>query len=97
MLNKVNRSDTNYVRAVYEKSISCEADCQFTQAIKHCEEGLAIGPQVEMYQGKSRQEPVDMDFGHVEERKLEVMIPEGYKVSNLNDLKLTRLIRTTVN
>jgi len=52
--------------------------------------GMAIGPQVEMYQEKPRQEPVDMDFGHVEERKLEVVIPEGYKVSNLNDLKINQ-------
>lgn len=50
--------------------------------------GMAIGPQVEMYQDKPRQLPVDMGFGHVEERKLEVTIPAGYKIRNLNDLKI---------
>ncbi|SDE02530.1 protein of unknown function [Mucilaginibacter pineti] len=52
--------------------------------------GMAIGPQVEMYQQKTRQEPVDMDFGHVEERNLEVTIPEGYTIKNLSDLKINQ-------
>ncbi|MFC0518711.1 DUF3857 domain-containing protein [Mucilaginibacter angelicae] len=52
--------------------------------------GMAIGPQIEMYQEKPRQESVDTGFGHTEERKLEVTIPEGYKVSNLNDLKINQ-------
>ncbi len=50
--------------------------------------GMAIGPQVEMYQEKPRQEPVDIDFGHVEDRKIDFIIPDGYTVSNLNDLKM---------
>lgn len=52
--------------------------------------GLAIGQQVEMYQEKLRQEPVDMGFGHIEERKLEFIIPAGYTISNLNDLKISQ-------
>jgi hypothetical protein len=50
--------------------------------------GMAIGPQVEMYQEKPRQESVDMQFGHVEERKLDLVIPDGYAISNPNDLKI---------
>ncbi|WP_184549469.1 DUF3857 domain-containing protein [Mucilaginibacter sp. FT3.2] len=50
--------------------------------------GLAIGPQVEMYQDKPRQQPVDVGFGHVEERRLDVTIPDGYKIRNINDLKI---------
>ncbi len=50
--------------------------------------GLAIGPQVEMYQEKPRQEPVSVEFGHVEERKIDFAIPEGYTISNPNDLKI---------
>ena len=41
-----------------------------------------------MYQEKKRQEPVDVDYPHVEERKIELVIPKGYKISNLNDLKI---------
>ncbi|MDR3693514.1 DUF3857 domain-containing protein [Mucilaginibacter sp.] len=50
--------------------------------------GMAIGPQVEMYQEKPRQEPIDMDFAHVEERKIEFIIPKGYTISNPDDLKI---------
>lgn len=50
--------------------------------------GLAIGPQVEMYQEKPRQEPIDMDYAHVEERKIEFVIPKGYVISNPGDLKI---------
>lgn len=52
--------------------------------------GLAIGQQVEMYQEKPRQEAVDMGFGHIEERKLEFVIPAGYTISNLDDLKISQ-------
>ncbi|HVM87379.1 MAG TPA: DUF3857 domain-containing protein [Puia sp.] len=50
--------------------------------------GMAIGPQVEMYQEKQRQQPVNMEFGHVEERKLDLIIPDGYTVKNADDLKI---------
>ena len=45
LLEKVNRSDTNYVRSIYEKAISCEADSQYNNAIKYCKEGLALKEQ----------------------------------------------------
>ena len=47
LLNKVSRSDTNYVRSLYEKANDCEADSQYSQAIKYCEEGLALKEQRE--------------------------------------------------
>jgi len=46
-LNKVNRSDTNYVWSLYEKALTCEADSQYSQAIKYCQEGLALKEQRE--------------------------------------------------
>jgi len=46
-LNKVNRSDTNYVWSLYEKALNCEADSQYAQAVKYCEEGLALKEQRE--------------------------------------------------
>jgi len=55
--------------------------------------GLAIGPQVEMYQEKPRQAPVDIDFGHVEERKIDFVIPDGYTISNPNDLKIDQTFK----
>jgi len=55
--------------------------------------GMAIGPQVEMYQEKPRQEGVDMDFPHIEERKIDFVIPAGYSISNPNDLKISEVYK----
>ncbi|RYU91670.1 DUF3857 domain-containing protein [Mucilaginibacter terrigena] len=55
--------------------------------------GLAIGPQVEMYQEKQRQEPVNMDFGHIEDRKIDFVIPKGYAISNAEDLKMNQVFK----
>src|SRR5205807_636198 len=43
--NKVSRSDTNYVWSLYEKAMTCEADSQYKQAIKYCEEALSLHEQ----------------------------------------------------
>lgn len=55
--------------------------------------GLAIGPQVEMYQEKPRQETVSIDYGHIEERNIEFIIPQGYTISNLDDLKIDQTFK----
>jgi hypothetical protein len=52
--------------------------------------GLAIGPQVEMYQEKARRQPISMEYPHFEERDLELEIPEGYIVKNPGDLKISQ-------
>jgi Domain of Unknown Function with PDB structure (DUF3857)/Transglutaminase-like superfamily len=53
--------------------------------------GLVIGPQVEMYQEKERQLPMAMEFPHVEKRKIELIIPDGYQVRNPDDLRLKQV------
>ncbi len=50
--------------------------------------GEVIGPQVEMYQEKARLFPVEVEFPHVLDRKIEFAIPAGYKVKNLDDLRI---------
>lgn len=47
LYDKINRSDTNYVRSLYEKAMTCEADSQFAQGLKYCQEGLARTEQRE--------------------------------------------------
>ena len=42
-----------------------------------------IGPQVEMYNERARQYPIDMGNAHAYKRLMKVKIPEGYKVSGL--------------
>jgi hypothetical protein len=53
--------------------------------------GMAIGPQVEMYQEKPRQEAINLEYGHVEERKIDFVIPDGYTINNLNDIKINQV------
>ncbi|HXB43563.1 MAG TPA: DUF3857 domain-containing protein [Puia sp.] len=55
--------------------------------------GLAIGPQVEMYQEKTRQLPIKIDYGHFEERKIDFTIPDGYVIKNLEDLKIEQVFK----
>jgi antitoxin component YwqK of YwqJK toxin-antitoxin module/Tfp pilus assembly protein PilF len=47
LYNQVSRSDTNYVWSLYEKALAFEADSQYNQAIKYCQEGLSLQEQRE--------------------------------------------------
>jgi len=48
--------------------------------------GEIIGPQVEMYQEKPRQFPMEIPYAHTLQRKIEFTIPDGYVVKNLSEL-----------
>ena len=55
--------------------------------------GDVIGPQVEMYQEKARQLPIEIEFPHILERKINFIIPAGYRVKNLEDLNLNNIYK----
>ena len=50
--------------------------------------GDVIGPQVEMYQEKPRQFPMELHYPHVLDRKIRFEIPKGYRIKNLEDLNI---------
>ena len=50
--------------------------------------GEIIGPQTEMYQEKPRQFPMQLAFPHSLERTIELLLPEGYSVKNLQELAM---------
>lgn len=50
--------------------------------------GDLIGPQVEMYQEKPREFPIEIEFPHVLYRDITVEIPDGYVAKNLESLKI---------
>jgi hypothetical protein len=50
--------------------------------------GKTIGTQSEMYQTTKRKMPIDIEFVHSFCRKIEVKIPKGYKVSNLEEMNM---------
>lgn len=48
--------------------------------------GMIIGPQFELYQEKPRKTNVELGYPHGFVRNIELIIPDGYKISNLKDL-----------
>ncbi|HVU56362.1 MAG TPA: DUF3857 domain-containing protein [Puia sp.] len=48
--------------------------------------GVIIGPQVEMYQEKARQFPIQIAYPHSLERFITLQLPDGYTAKNLDDL-----------
>ncbi len=50
--------------------------------------GEIIGPQVEMYQVKPRQLPIELAYPHVLNRIITLEIPTGYRIKNLTDLNI---------
>jgi hypothetical protein len=50
--------------------------------------GQVIGGQVEMYQDTSRKYGVENVYNHGYNRVINITIPEGYEISNINDLNM---------
>jgi hypothetical protein len=50
--------------------------------------GDVIGRQVEMYQEKERKLPIDIAYPHTLYRTITLNIPDGYKVSNPESIKM---------
>jgi len=50
--------------------------------------GDVIGPQTELYQEYERVLGVENDFNRLYDRNIKIRIPEGYRVKNLDDIKL---------
>jgi hypothetical protein len=55
--------------------------------------GDLIGQQVEMYQEKPRQFPMELSFPQILERSIEFVIPEGYSVMNPEDLNIKKILK----
>lgn len=52
--------------------------------------GALIGPQAELYQEKERQTDGEIMYNHSFTRNIEIKIPEGHKVKNLDDIKIEK-------
>lgn len=50
--------------------------------------GDLIGPQMEMYQEKKRILPLEAEFNRSYYRTIKIHIPEGYQISNLDDITI---------
>jgi hypothetical protein len=50
--------------------------------------GELIGPQIEMYRDDQRTAEVENDYNRMYDRIIKIQLPKGYRVKNLEDLKL---------
>lgn len=50
--------------------------------------GELIGPQMELYSKEERKLPLYSNFKRLYDRTIEIEIPEGYKIANLDDLNI---------
>jgi hypothetical protein len=86
-----NAALTNYFD---NKPLSITADIKSTDMIERAGNkvllkiGEIIGPQVQMYQEKPRSLPIELPYPHSFNRKINLEIPTGYTVKNLNDLNM---------
>jgi hypothetical protein len=78
-----------YVEPLYVQGIATTNTAFFDRAgSKHLFRiGELIGKQVELYQERERKLPVENEYNRIYERTIRFKIPEGYSVSNLEDLK----------
>jgi len=55
--------------------------------------GLLIGPQAQLYQEGERKNNAEIVYTHSFKRDIEIVIPNGYKATNLKDLELNTVCR----
>src|SRR5690606_2526418 len=51
-------------------------------------DGELIGKQIQLYQEKARVLPIENEFNRSYFRTINITIPEGYKIANLNDINI---------
>ena len=55
--------------------------------------GEVIGQQAEMYETKPRATGIDVGFAHTLVRTIELIVPAGYQVKNLSELKINEVYK----
>jgi len=53
--------------------------------------GMLIGPQLELYKKDERKLPLDFAYNHCYQREITFNIPDGYKISNPESLKMSEI------
>lgn len=81
--------NTNEVDKVFtlEGDIECSSLLERADNTIIFKVGALIGPQVEIYQEKPRQSPMEIEFPHYLDRKITITIPDGYEAKGLDALK----------
>ncbi len=85
---------SNYDEAsIFSKPFEMECDLSTTTLVEKAGDkylfkaGTLIGAQAELYQEGKRQTPAEINYGHGFMREITFNIPDGFKLSNPDDLK----------
>lgn len=93
-ISNIKVENTKLTDCIDNKPLVISGDIKTTEMLENAGNkillkiGEIIGQQVEMYQEKPRQLPMELPYPHVLNRKITVQIPNGYKVKNLNELNI---------
>lgn len=77
-----------------EKPFIFEGDAELSSLIEKAGNkylfklGMVIGPQMELYQDTARTYDVENSYNHGYKRVLKIKIPDGYQITNLDDLNM---------
>ncbi|MEY5047756.1 MAG: hypothetical protein RLZZ175_1115 [Bacteroidota bacterium] len=93
-IKSVNVINSDLNLSVVTNPLIIESDFESTSLIERAGEkylfkiGELIGDQMEMYQPNKRQQEIEADFNRIYIREIDLEIPNGYRVKNLNDINL---------
>lgn len=93
-ISNIKVENTKLTDCIDNKPLVISGDIKTTEMLENAGNkillkiGEIIGQQVEMYQEKPRQLPMELPYPHVLNRKITIQIPGGYKVKNLADLNI---------
>ena len=93
-ITNITSQNEEMVGYLLEKPYTFEGDAELSSLIEKAgnkylfKMGMVIGRQVEMYQDTSRQFDVENSYNHGYKRVLNITIPEGYQITNLEDLNM---------
>ncbi|MGL4596856.1 MAG: hypothetical protein ACRCYO_04975, partial [Bacteroidia bacterium] len=79
---------------LYQHPCTVEADLVTTSFLEKAGDkyifkiGEIIGPQAELYQKSERRTPVELYYPHTFHREIVFTVPDGYKVTNLEALRI---------
>ena len=91
---KISVWDAKVVKSAKNSSCVLDLDFQSSHFLERAgprilfKAGLLIGPQVEMYRDDERMNAIENDFNRGYEREIRIVIPNGYTIKNLNDIKM---------
>ncbi len=91
-ISNIKVENSRLIDCAGNKPLTISGDIKTTEMLENAGSkillkiGEVIGAQVEMYQEKPRQLPIEIPFPHVLDRKIKILLPDGYKVKNPDDI-----------